>query len=85
MCVIGDNINLFDVEEKNGLKYTCFNRTINDAMANERILDMQGITEALSRYYFSNDELYVLENEMYRVMTAIFNSNIPISFKGAMV
>ena len=26
-----------------------------------------------------------LENEMYRVMTAIFNSNIPISFKGAMV
>lgn len=58
VCVIGDNINPFDVEEKNGLKYTCFNRTINDAMANERILDMQGITEALSRYYFSNNETF---------------------------
>jgi len=30
------------------------NRTLADALANESILDMQGITEALSRYYYKN-------------------------------
>ena len=34
-----------------GLRYTCFNRTLIDAMTYEDILDMQGITEALSYYY----------------------------------
>ena len=27
-------------------------------MANESILDMQGITEALSRYYYTNNESF---------------------------
>ena len=33
-------------------------RTISDALANESILDMQGITEAVSRYYFANGESF---------------------------
>jgi hypothetical protein len=48
----------FSVLEKNGLKFTDLNRTISDALANESILDMQGITEAVSRYYFSNGESF---------------------------
>ena len=36
--------------------YTDFNRTISDALANESLLDMQGITEAISRYYYANGE-----------------------------
>ncbi|MBR3124284.1 MAG: hypothetical protein IKF42_02475 [Mogibacterium sp.] len=44
----------FSTVEKNGLVYTDFNRTLADALANESILDMQGITEALSKYYYSN-------------------------------
>ena len=58
VCVIGESIYSCDVQEKDGIKYTCFNRTLNDALANERILDMQGITEALSRYYYSHDESF---------------------------
>ena len=58
VCVIGEEISPCDVEDSAGLKYTCFNRTLNDAMANERILDMQGITEALSRYYYTHDETF---------------------------
>lgn len=38
--------------------YTDFNRTIADALANEAILDMQGITEAISRYYYRNGESF---------------------------
>ena len=40
------------------LFFTNFNRTISDALANESILDMQGITEAVSRYYFSNGDSF---------------------------
>ncbi|MBQ4332685.1 MAG: hypothetical protein IJC33_02780 [Clostridia bacterium] len=29
-----------------------------DALANESILDMQGITEAISKYYYSNGERF---------------------------
>ena len=58
VCVIGDRISPCDIEESTGLRYTSFNRTLNDAMANERILDMQGITEALSRYYYTHDETF---------------------------
>ena len=29
-----------------------------DALANESILDMQGITEALSKYYYANGESF---------------------------
>lgn len=58
VCVIGEEIDPLEVECRNGLKYTTFNRTLNDSMANERILDMQGITEALSKYYFTHNESY---------------------------
>ena len=42
------------MKEKNGLLYTDFNRTVADALANESIFDMQGITEAISKYYYRN-------------------------------
>ena len=58
VCVIGRSVNEYEIEIKNGLRFTCFNRTLNDAMANESILDMQGITEALSRYYFAHHESF---------------------------
>ncbi len=54
IAVLGNKINPINVQEKNGLRYTDFNRTLADALANESILDMQGITEALSRYYYKN-------------------------------
>lgn len=99
--------------------YTDFNRTVYDALANENILDMQGITEAVSKYFYSNgdsfDGLFVApehqdrfdrlasdaieyyetevlalnvtaeERIMYSVMKAVYDSGIPISFKGSMV
>jgi hypothetical protein len=46
------------VESKNGFRYTNLSRTISDAFANESILDMQGVTEAVSRYYYSNNEKF---------------------------
>ena len=55
VTVIGNRIPSYCVEEKNGLRFTNFNRTLNDALANESILDMQGITEALSRFCDSNE------------------------------
>ena len=54
VAVLGNQISTYDVEKRNGLEYTNFNRTLSDALANESILDMQGITEAVSRYYTSN-------------------------------
>ena len=58
VAVLGSKISPFCVLEKNGLKFTDLNRTISDALANESILDMQGITEAVSHYYFSNGESF---------------------------
>lgn len=58
VAVLGNNVPPNDVEVKNGLKYTSFNRTLNDAIRYEHILDMQGITEALSMYYFTNGESF---------------------------
>lgn len=58
VVVLGNNIDKYYVENKNGLEYTNFNRTVNDSFANEDILDMQGITEALSKYYFTNSESF---------------------------
>lgn len=58
VVVLGNKISPYDVESRNGLDYTTFNRTLNDALANESILDLQGITEALSRYYYSNGERF---------------------------
>lgn len=54
VVVLGNEISPYYVEKRNGLEYTNFNRTLSDALANESILDMQGITEALSRYYSMN-------------------------------
>ena len=56
VAVLGNQINPRCVREENGLRFTDFNRTLSDALANESILDMQGITEAVSKYYYSNNE-----------------------------
>ena len=58
VTVLGNQISRYSVEERNGLRFTDFNRTLTDALANEAILDMQGITEAVSRYYYSNNESF---------------------------
>ena len=58
VVVLGNRISPYSVRERNGLKYTDFNRTLSDALANESILDMQGITEAISKYYYSNHECF---------------------------
>ena len=52
--LLGNRVNALDIRERNGLRYTSFNRTLADALDNESILDMQGITEALSKYYYTN-------------------------------
>lgn len=54
VIVVGNEISPYYIEKRNGLSYTNFNRTLTDALVNESILDMQGITEALSRYYSTN-------------------------------
>ena len=54
IVVLGNHVSPYHVQEKNGLRFTNFNRTLADSLANESILDMQGITEALSRYYYKN-------------------------------
>lgn len=58
VVVIGNEICTHDITERNGLLYTKFNRTLCDAFANESILDMQGTTEALSKYYYTNNESF---------------------------
>lgn len=56
VVILGNRISPYNVKEKNGLRYTDFNRTVSDSLANEDILDMQGITEAISRCYYLNGE-----------------------------
>lgn len=119
VVVLGNRIGAQNIKNRNGLLYTDFNRTVYDALANENILDMQGITEAVSKYFYSNgdsfDGLFVApehqdrferlasdaieyyetevlalnvtaeERIMYSVMKAVYDSGIPISFKGSMV
>lgn len=58
IVILGNRISSYNVVERNGLKFTDFNRTIADALANESILDMQGITEAVSKYYYRNGESF---------------------------
>jgi len=58
VAVIGNSVSRYYVKERNGLLYTSFNRTLIDALANESILDMQGITEALSRYYYTHENSF---------------------------
>lgn len=52
IAVVSNNNKKIDVQNKNGLLYTNFNKTLIDSFANESILDMQGITEAVSKYYY---------------------------------
>lgn len=58
VVVLGNRISAHCIKEKNGLRFTDFSRTIMDALANESILDMQGITEAISKYYYRNGESF---------------------------
>lgn len=58
VVVLGNRVSPYSVSEKKGLRFTDFNRTLSDAFANEAILDMQGITEALSKYYYANGESF---------------------------
>lgn len=58
VVVIGNYVSPYSTIEKKGLKFTDFNRTLSDALANESILDMQGTIEALSRFYYSNGESF---------------------------
>lgn len=58
VVLLGNKVSQYCIMEKNGLRFTDFNRTLSDALANESILDMQGITEAVSRYYYSNNESF---------------------------
>lgn len=58
VVVIGNHISSYNISEKNGLKFTDFNRTLSDALANEQILDMQGTMEALNKYYYTNGESF---------------------------
>lgn len=57
VVVLGNRISTHNIREKNGLRFTDFSRTITDALTNESILDMQGITEAISKYYYRNGEI----------------------------
>ena len=58
VAILGNHVSPYNVVTKNGLRFTDFNRTLSDALANESILDMQGITEAVSKYYYSNGESF---------------------------
>ena len=58
VVVLGNQVSPHSIKERNGLLYTDFNRTLSDALANESILDMQGITEAISKYYYRNGESF---------------------------
>ena len=49
VAVLGNQISPIDVQNKNGLSFTS---------ANESILDMQGITEAVSRYYYAHGDSF---------------------------
>lgn len=58
VVVLGNRVSPNNIKERNGLLYTDFSRTVSDALANESILDMQGITEAISKYYYRNGESF---------------------------
>lgn len=58
VVILGNGISTHCVKGKDGIRYTDFSRTVADALANESILDMQGITEALSKYYYRNGESF---------------------------
>ncbi len=58
VAVLGNYISDYSILKRNGLMYTDMSRTVSDALANEELLDMQGITEAVSKYYYSHNESF---------------------------
>lgn len=58
VMLLGNQIAPADVAERDGLRFTNFSRTLADSLVHESILDMQGITEAISRYYFTHGESF---------------------------
>lgn len=58
VVIIGNFISPEYINKKNDVLFTNFNRTIQDALDNDSILDPQGIIEALSCYYFQNHETF---------------------------
>ncbi|MBE5815871.1 MAG: helix-turn-helix domain-containing protein [Clostridiales bacterium] len=58
VVVLGNQVSPRSIRERCGLLYTDFSRTLADALANEALLDMQGTTEALSKYYYRNGESF---------------------------
>lgn len=58
VMILGNELDPLCIKNKNGIRYTDFNRTLADSLANENILDMQGITEGLSNYYFEHNESF---------------------------
>lgn len=58
VVILGNSIDSSDVEHKDGLSYTSFNRTLLDSIDNERILDPQGILVGLNHYYSTHGESY---------------------------
>lgn len=58
VSLLGESVDGLYVKERKGILYTNFNKTLIDSLDNEAILDMQGITEALSRYYYTHNETF---------------------------
>ncbi len=56
IVLLGPCVDPAQVEHRWGLSFTNFQRTLADALALEPILDMQGITEALSDFYYTHGE-----------------------------
>ena len=58
VVVLGNQVSQSFIEEQNGLQYTTFEKTILDSIEYSSVLDQQGITEALNKYYFSHGESF---------------------------
>ncbi len=56
VVVLGNRIGAQNIKNRNGLLYTDLTERYMNALANENILDMQGITEAVSKYFYSNGD-----------------------------
>lgn len=58
VVILGNSIDQNDVEITHNLPHTSFNRTVLDAIDNERILDPQGILQGLNSYYVDHNESF---------------------------
>lgn len=58
IVLLGNEIASYDVVQDGKLCFTSFNRTLTDSIANEQMLDTQGIIEALSDYYYEHNESF---------------------------